>query len=176
MTTTLKMQAGNIEDLRRELEARGFDLRPLPYGHFQARGEDVVVAAYKSGKVVVQGKGEQAFLARQGIEGPAPIALDGPVVGSDESGKGDYFGPLVVAAVVVKPEQVKELQRAGVRDCKKLAYAGSVSVRGPPQRSMVGMSTDLPSRSQSAMSTPLIALTESPRRPSTGNVRPRSIA
>lgn len=123
MSTTIKMDAGQIAGLRAELEASGFEFRPLDYGHFQARGDGVVVAAYKSGKVVVQGKGADAFLERNGLKPrPAP-ALKGPVAGSDESGKGDYFGPLVVAAVVVAPGQVDELAALGVRDCKKMADA-----------------------------------------------------
>lgn len=40
--------------------------------------------------------------------------------GSDESGKGDFFGPLVVAAVVVDKEVANALTVAGVRDCKEL--------------------------------------------------------
>ena len=39
-------------------------------------------------------------------------------IGVDESGKGDFFGPLVVAAVYVAPEHYKELE--GVKDSKKL--------------------------------------------------------
>lgn len=39
-------------------------------------------------------------------------------IGVDESGKGDYFGPLVVAACYVGPEHLAELE--GVRDSKKL--------------------------------------------------------
>jgi ribonuclease HIII len=39
-------------------------------------------------------------------------------IGVDESGKGDYFGPLVVAACYVGPEHLAELD--GVRDSKKL--------------------------------------------------------
>ncbi len=42
-------------------------------------------------------------------------------VGVDESGKGDYFGPLVVAAVYVGPEHLAELD--GVMDSKKLTDA-----------------------------------------------------
>lgn len=42
-------------------------------------------------------------------------------VGSDESGKGDFFGPLVVAAVAVNKEIAFNLQNAGVKDCKKLS-------------------------------------------------------
>lgn len=41
--------------------------------------------------------------------------------GSDESGKGDYFGPLVVAAVVVDKTTAGKLLAAGVKDCKLLS-------------------------------------------------------
>ncbi len=55
---------------------------------------------------------------------PAGAATDvfgpGPWIGSDESGKGDYFGPLVAAAVYVAPEQEPALRAAGVRDSKTL--------------------------------------------------------
>lgn len=41
--------------------------------------------------------------------------------GSDESGKGDFFGSLVVAAVVVDNTTADKLQAAGVKDCKLLS-------------------------------------------------------
>ncbi|MEE8106966.1 MAG: ribonuclease HIII [Planctomycetota bacterium] len=126
MTTSLKMPPEKIRALRAELEDRGFTFKPLPYGHYQARGEEVVVAAYKSGKVVVQGKGEQAFLERAGLTVPAATMPTQTCVGSDESGKGDYFGPLVVAAVRVEPGQIAMLQRAGVKDCKKLSDSATM--------------------------------------------------
>lgn len=44
--------------------------------------------------------------------------MDAGRVGVDESGKGDYFGPLVIAACYVGPEHLAELE--GVRDSKKL--------------------------------------------------------
>jgi len=113
---TLTLTPKEIEQLRAKLEARGFEFRPLQYAHFQARGPGVVVSAYKSGKVVVQGAAAAEILG----EMPAPKLL-GPVVGSDESGKGDYFGPLVVAAVVVKPGQEEDLRKAGVRDSKEMS-------------------------------------------------------
>lgn len=40
--------------------------------------------------------------------------------GSDEAGKGDYFGPLAVAAVSVDAASAQILSEIGVRDCKKL--------------------------------------------------------
>ncbi|HEV8713564.1 MAG TPA: ribonuclease HIII [Candidatus Binatia bacterium] len=42
-------------------------------------------------------------------------------IGIDESGKGDYFGPLVIAGVYVAREQEEPLRAAGVRDSKTLS-------------------------------------------------------
>ena len=39
-------------------------------------------------------------------------------IGIDESGKGDYFGPLVIAGVCVTPDQEAQLRDLGVRDSK----------------------------------------------------------
>jgi ribonuclease HIII len=49
---------------------------------------------------------------------PRPDELTLSVIGLDEAGKGDYFGPLVVAAVAGSPEQLKAL---GVADSKRLS-------------------------------------------------------
>ncbi len=43
-----------------------------------------------------------------------------PRIGCDESGKGDYFGPLVIAAVYVDAQSETRLQRLGARDSKLL--------------------------------------------------------
>jgi len=42
-------------------------------------------------------------------------------MGTDEAGKGDYFGPLVVAAVVLDDTTAQLLQRLGVKDSKRLS-------------------------------------------------------
>lgn len=52
---------------------------------------------------------------------PVERLLRNGYIGSDESGKGDYFGPLVVAAVAANPAQVFSLEKWGVRDSKKLS-------------------------------------------------------
>lgn len=48
------------------------------------------------------------------------IGFEAGWIGTDESGKGDVFGPLVVAAVAVNPPIVAALEKAGVKDCKQL--------------------------------------------------------
>ncbi len=42
-------------------------------------------------------------------------------IGIDESGKGDYFGPLVIAAVHVTPRLEEDLLALNVRDSKKIS-------------------------------------------------------
>jgi ribonuclease HIII len=42
-------------------------------------------------------------------------------IGTDESGKGDYFGPLVIAGVYVPDDQTAVLRELGVRDSKTLS-------------------------------------------------------
>ena len=44
-----------------------------------------------------------------------------PYIGTDESGKGDYFGPLVIAGVYLTPEAGNYLRTLGVRDSKELS-------------------------------------------------------
>lgn len=120
MTRTFVLKPGEIADLRARLNDAGYEFRRLDHAHFQARGEGVVVSAYRSGKVVVQGAGTEAFLEAHGLAVPAAPRLQGPVAGSDESGKGDYFGPMTVAAVVVAPAGAADLARLGVRDSKQM--------------------------------------------------------
>ena len=51
-----------------------------------------------------------------------------PHIGVDESGKGDFFGPLIIAACYVGPEHLAELE--GVRDSKKLTDPVSLRLAG----------------------------------------------
>lgn len=50
---------------------------------------------------------------------PLPSGI--PRIGIDESGKGDYFGPLVIAAVFVTPDQESDLRVMEVRDSKRIS-------------------------------------------------------
>ncbi|NLW18914.1 MAG: ribonuclease HIII [Candidatus Cloacimonetes bacterium] len=64
-------------------------------------------------------------------------------IGSDEAGKGDYFGPLVVAAFAMDQEMEEELRSLGVMDSKRLtdqsikSIAHSLYERFPEQISCV---------------------------------------
>ncbi|HYM13997.1 MAG TPA: ribonuclease HIII [Dehalococcoidia bacterium] len=64
----------------------------------------------------------------------APVLADAPCwIGSDESGKGDYFGPLVVAAVALTSDNWRVLEALGVQDSKNLTDARARSLAGEIQ-------------------------------------------
>lgn len=49
-------------------------------------------------------------------------------IGTDESGKGDYFGPLVVASVYVDKKSKNDLEKIGVKDSKLLSDSMIISL------------------------------------------------
>ncbi|MCC6782463.1 MAG: ribonuclease HIII [Planctomycetes bacterium] len=115
--------------LHAELPAHA-DWRTAPHARFQVKSDDVVLTCYTSGKLVVQGRNLDTFVERflgtaadasqgKGTQaGDADLPLDVPLIGSDEAGKGDYFGPLVVAAVFATQTHAAELTKLGIRDSK----------------------------------------------------------
>lgn len=110
------------------------EVRPMQGGvKFIASGDGRVVVnlfAKKDGSCtafIESGSGALAgrIASVLGKDEPAPSAPETagtePWIGSDESGKGDYFGPLVVAAVRVTPEDAEYLRRCGLRDSKEVS-------------------------------------------------------
>ncbi len=53
--------------------------------------------------------------------GPIKAEKSGSILGVDESGKGDFFGPLVIAGVLCNEEEAAKLTATGVRDSKKIS-------------------------------------------------------
>ena len=77
------------------------------------------VLAEKLGEIVCP-KG-----TKQALDKPLTQAMLIPHehIGTDEAGKGDCFGPLVIAGVFVEPGDVAKLQEMGVTDSKKISDA-----------------------------------------------------
>ena len=103
-----------------------------PPRRFAAEKDKLNVVFYESGKLVVQGKGTQEFVefalepeilkeAKLGYEAVLNLELLLPRLGIDESGKGDFFGPLCVAGVYVNEKVVNAWKDAGIRDSKNIS-------------------------------------------------------
>jgi ribonuclease HIII len=129
---TNKLTEAQIAQVRLDLHQRGFEFREVPYAHFGASKDKLQVVAYESGKLVAQGKGVEEFVqfylepeilkeARLGYEHVHDPAILEPRIGVDESGKGDFFGPLVAAGVYLSRDAIAALKDSGVRDSKQIS-------------------------------------------------------
>ena len=116
--------------LEQELEGGDFERRSVEHARFSVKGQGVIATLYRSGKLVVQGSEVELFRARYLADEAAAAgpAAAGPIevgtrtlIGSDEAGKGDYFGPLVVVALRADAQERAELARSGVADSKTLS-------------------------------------------------------
>ena len=131
-THTAPLTAAQAETLRGVLLDEGFEFESKPYMLYSAKKGKLNVAVYEKGpKAVIQGRGLEEFIsfileprvigeARLGYEEVHSPELFEPHFGIDESGKGDLFGPLVIAGVYVNPEIARTLRDAGVQDSKAI--------------------------------------------------------
>jgi ribonuclease HIII len=126
---TFKIDSAQAKKLRLILEEKGFTFREVPYTLYGAQKQKLTVNAYTSGKLLVQGKGAKEFVEftiEPEIIGEAKLGYDEihnpemfqPHLGIDESGKGDFFGPLVIAGVFVDGDLPRRLLDLGVKDSK----------------------------------------------------------
>src|SRR6266550_8487409 len=118
--------------LRALLQDLGFQFAPKEYTVFFAQKNKLSVAVYEKGpKVLIQGKGVEELVqfelepkilgeAKLGYEEVHSPEMFEPHFGVDESGKGDFFGPLVVAGVYVDRGIARKLIDAGVQDSKRI--------------------------------------------------------
>ena len=118
--------------LRGLLEELGFEFSPKDWTIFFAQKNKLTVAVYEKGpKVLVQGRGVEDFVqfelepkilgeAKLGYEEVHTPEMFEPHFGVDESGKGDFFGPLVISGVYVDPLIARKLLDAGVVDSKRI--------------------------------------------------------
>jgi len=147
-TLVLACPASRADELARRLEASGARLEGAPHARFRARGTGFIATLYSSGKLVVQGDRPESFVERFLEDaGVALVARESArsgsistsrfesiaLVGSDECGKGDYFGPLVVAAVRLSAGQAADLRRGGIADSKLVSDANVLRL-GPALR------------------------------------------
>src|SRR6266446_1122785 len=118
--------------LRALLEQLGFEFSPKEWTIFFAQKNKLSVAVYEKGpKVLVQGRGVEEFVqfelepkilreAKLGYEEVHSPEMFEPHFGVDESGKGDFFGPLAIAGVYVDHGISRKLLDAGVQDSKRI--------------------------------------------------------
>lgn len=117
------------DKMKEDLQSQGFTLTQPPYTLFSAQKKGVSCTLYTSGKLTVQGKDKDDFIAfylepeiLQTLSFSYPeMGVDMKArIGVDEAGKGDYFGPLCIAGVYAEETMIKKLLEWGVKDSKKM--------------------------------------------------------
>ena len=137
------MHTGKLTDaqasaLQAALVARNWKPRTVPYARFAFESDKTNIVFYESGKLVVQGKGTQELVefllepeilkeVKLGYETILHPELLLPRIGVDESGKGDFFGPLCIAGVYVNESVINAWKDAGIRDSKNISSDKRIS-------------------------------------------------
>ena len=121
-----------VAKLKKILQSEDYKFEPKPYTIYYASKDKLNVAVYEKGpKVVLQGKGTQEFVqfrlepevlgeAKLGYEEVHNPEMFSPHFGIDESGKGDFFGPLVIAGCYVDRGIARKFMEAGIQDSNKI--------------------------------------------------------
>jgi len=121
-----------VSKLRALLAELGFQFVPKQWTIFFAQKNKLSVAVYEKGpKILVQGRGVEEFVqfelepkilgeAKLGYEEVHSPEMFEPHFGVDESGKGDFFGPLVISGVYVDRVIARKLLDAAVQDSKRI--------------------------------------------------------
>ncbi len=139
MTThTAPLTPAQVAKLREALERLSYDFETKPYAIFAARKGKLNVTVYEKGpKVLIQGKDTEDFIrftlepevlgeARLGYEEILEPDKFEPHFGIDESGKGDFFGPLVIAGAYTDATIARRLIEAGIMDSKRVTSAARI--------------------------------------------------
>lgn len=128
------------DKLKTDLTEQGFEFSSPPYTVFSAKKKGVSCTLYQTGKLTVQGKDKQSFIEfylepeilkdfsyshKETLS--SPLDLTGKI-GIDESGKGDFFGPLCIAGVFAEGNALVELKTLGVRDSKTLSNDAIIKI------------------------------------------------
>ncbi len=140
-TVTYFVPAAERQRLRDDLtKASAAELPAGPYEAWRARWRQATAILYESGKLVISGPAPAFEDLRAIIESVPGVAVrtknpakpnpspppgtsvpeQEPHIGTDEAGKGDFFGPLVTAGVYVDARSAEILRVLGVRDSKTI--------------------------------------------------------
>ena len=122
-----------VKQLKLYLQEKGYEFREVKYTYYGASNKGLSITCYRNGKLLVQGKGTADFVryylepqllkeVKFGYEYllNEELSLE-ERIGVDESGKGDYFGPLVVAGLYADRSDLKALLDLKVTESKNIS-------------------------------------------------------
>ncbi|MET0261385.1 MAG: ribonuclease HIII [Rariglobus sp.] len=130
---TIKLDDTQMESLRAFCESRNWASFEVAYTRFAYKADHLKLnlTAYTSGKLVIAGKGTEDFVRdvlEPEITKTPKLGYDEVLnpdwfeahAGLDESGKGDFFGPVIAATVIGQKSMIEAWRKAGAQDSKKM--------------------------------------------------------
>jgi ribonuclease HIII len=152
-TFTFELDERQQRALTGVIDAGNYRRREVPYSLWSVEGERFNATLYAKEKhsrrkLCVQGAGAEDFVlftleplvlggASLGYEKVLNPEATAPHAGSDESGKGDYFGPLVVCCAYTDGDLAAKMEEMGVKDCKQMTDK-AVLATGAKLRALLG--------------------------------------
>jgi len=121
----------------------------VEYARVAVKTDSCNITLYNSGKCVIQGKGAEDFVlfvlephvlqgASLGYEDTLDPQASAPHMGVDESGKGDFFGPIVIVAAYVDPKLAEKMRAMDVKDSKRITSDNKALGMGRELRKLLG--------------------------------------
>lgn len=130
-TYTEKFEKSEFDKIKSFFSSQNAEFSEQQYALFRAKVSGCIAVLYNSGKLLIQGSdvtqladsfahymGKETLKKEENKE-TTIIAHDH--IGVDESGKGDFFGPLVIAGVYATKANSELFIKAGIKDSKKLS-------------------------------------------------------
>lgn len=153
---TATLTAAQVAKLKSILLEQGFGFIAKQYTIFAAKKGKLNVSVYEKGpKVLIQGKDTEDFIRftlEPLITGIAKLGYEEetddtgqylPHFGIDESGKGDFFGPLVIAGVYTDAAITRHLIKAGIMDSKKITTPAAIRKLAASIKATPGIAFDV---------------------------------
>jgi ribonuclease HIII len=118
---TITISFKELEKLKNYILSSGINRIPVKseYELLRIRDADINIIVYKSGKCVYEDSpATREIIDRITFEKKEKYNY---LLGSDETGKGEWYGPLVIACTALKPQQINQFRKIGIRDSKTLS-------------------------------------------------------
>ena len=146
---TYKLTPEQQDETEQLLGSGNYKRVEVPHTRIAVQGEDCRINLYNSGKLLIQGKGSRDFIqfilepevlkeARLGYEEILNPEAFTAHIGVDESGKGDFFGPMVIVSAYMDETLVEGLKKIGVKDSKNITSDKKAMALAKDLRNLLG--------------------------------------
>ncbi|MDP0497525.1 MAG: ribonuclease HIII [Verrucomicrobiota bacterium JB024] len=134
---TIKLTDEQMDQVKAWCDKRLWSFYEVDYARFAFKGDAVNIVGYASGKLVVQGKKTEdwvTYVLEGEITHDPKLGYDEVLnpdwfethAGIDESGKGDFFGPVISACVIADKPMIDKWREAGLQDSKKITSDAAI--------------------------------------------------